>query len=64
MAIVLCKRRNAAMDADRSTLRVLLWYSATALQRLTRTMAIACVLRLVAKHHSNAEPINMSLSEY
>jgi hypothetical protein len=27
-------------------------------------MAIACVLRLVAKHHSNAEPINMSLSEY
>ncbi len=52
------------MDADRPTLRALLWYSATALQHLTRTMAIACVLRLVAKHHSNAEPINMSLSEY
>ncbi len=52
------------MDADRPTLRALLWCSATALQHLTRTMAIACVLRLVAKHHSNAEPINITLSEY
>jgi hypothetical protein len=50
--------------SDKPTLRALLWYSATALQHLTRTMAIAGVLRLVAKHHSNAEPINMRLSEY
>jgi len=27
-------------------------------------MAIACVLCLVAKHHSNAELINTTLSEY
>jgi hypothetical protein len=27
-------------------------------------MAIACVLCLVAKHHSNAELINMTLPEY
>ena len=64
MAIVLCKRRNAAMDADRPTLRAILWCSATVLQHLTRTMAIACVLCLVAKHRSNAEPINIAMSEY
>ena len=52
------------MDADRPTRRALLCCSATALQHLTRTIAIARVLRLVAKHHSNAEPINMRLSEY
>jgi len=27
-------------------------------------MAIACMLCLVAKHHSNAELINIILSEY
>ncbi len=64
MAIVLSKRRNAAMDADRPTLRALLWCPATALQHLTRTKAIACVLRLVAEHHSNAVSINMTLLEY
>ena len=64
MAIVLCKRRNATMGVDRLTLWALLWCSATALQHLTRTMAIACVLCLVAKHHSNAEPINTMLLEY
>ena len=52
------------MDADRLTFRALLWCSATALQHLTRTMAIAFALRFVAKHHSNAEPINISLLEY
>jgi hypothetical protein len=52
------------MDADRPTLRALLWCSATALQHLTRTMAIACVLCLVAEHHSNAEPVNITLTEY
>ncbi len=52
------------MDTDRPTLRALLWCSATALQHLTRTTAIAFALRLLAKHHSNAEPINISLSEY
>ena len=64
MAIVLCKRRNAVMGPDRPTLRALLWCSTTALQHLTRTMAIACVLCLVVKHHSNAELINTTLSEY
>ena len=52
------------MGPDRPTLRALLWCSATALQHLTRTMAIAYMLRLVAKHHSNAELININLSEY
>jgi len=52
------------MGADRPTLRALLWCSATALQHLARTMAIACVLCLVAKHHSNAELINTTLPEY
>jgi hypothetical protein len=52
------------MGADRPTLRALLWCSTTALQHLTRTMAIACVLCIVAKHHSNAELINMTLLEY
>jgi hypothetical protein len=64
MAIVLSKRCNAAMGADRPTLRALLWCPAAALQRLTRTMAIACALRLAAKHHRNAEPIIIILKEY
>ena len=64
MALVLCKRRNAAMGADRPTLRALLWRSATALQLLARTKAIACKLRLVAKHHSNAESIKPILMEH
>ena len=51
------------MDADRPTLRALLWCSATALQHLTRTMTIACVLCLVAKHHSNAESVNIIMTE-
>ena len=52
------------MGPDRPTLRALLWCSATALQHLTRTMAIACVPCLVAKHHSIAELTNTTLSEY
>jgi len=52
------------MGPDSPTLRALLWCSTTALQHLTRTMAIACVLCLVVKHHSNAEVINTTLSEY
>jgi len=64
MAVALDKRRNAAIDADRPTLRALLWCPATALQCLTRTMAIACTLRLVAKHHRNAEPGIIMLKEY
>ena len=51
------------MDADRPTLRALLCCPATALQRLTRTKAIACALRLVAKHRS-AEPGIIMLKEY
>ncbi len=52
------------MGADRPTLRALLWCSATALQLLARTKAIACKLRLVAKHHSNAEPVKPILMEH
>ena len=64
MALVLYKRHNAVMDADRPTLRALLWCPATVLQCLTRTMAIAYALCLVAKHHRNAEPVNITLAEY
>ncbi|PCH64468.1 MAG: hypothetical protein COC09_02480 [Gammaproteobacteria bacterium] len=64
MALVLSKRGNAAMGADRSTLRALLWCPATALQHLTRTQAIACVLCLVVEHHSSAVSINIALLEY
>ena len=52
------------MGADRPILRALLGCPTTVLQHLTRTMAIAFVLCLVAKHHSNAEPININLLEY
>ena len=55
---------DAVMDADKRTLRALLWCFAAALQCLTRTMAIACALCLAAKHHRNAEPINTTLVEY
>jgi len=58
------KRRNAAMNSDKLTLRALLWCSATEIQHLTRTMAFACVLCLVAEHNSNAEPVNITLPEY
>jgi hypothetical protein len=60
MSLVLRK----SMGVDRPTLWALLWHPAAALQRLTRTMAIACVLCLVAEHHSNAEPVNITLTEY
>ncbi len=46
MVSILRKRRNAAMDVDRPTPWAPLWCLATALQYLTRTMAIACVLCL------------------
>jgi hypothetical protein len=52
------------MGADRPTLRALLWCSATALQLLARTKAIACKLRLVAKHHINAEPVKITWMEH
>jgi len=52
------------MSADRPTLRALLWCFATALQLLARTKAIARKLRLVAKHHSNAESIKITLMEH
>jgi len=64
MAFVLYKRRNAVVDADRPTLRALLWCPAAALPCLTRAEAIAYTRRLAAKHHRNAEPINITLTEY
>ncbi|MCU7959615.1 MAG: hypothetical protein KZQ58_06370, partial [gamma proteobacterium symbiont of Bathyaustriella thionipta] len=53
-----------AMSADRSTLRAPLWRSATALQLLLRTKAISGKLCLVAKRHSDAEPIKTAWLEY
>jgi len=58
------KRRNTDMGADKPTLRASLWFPATALQRLTRTTAIACALRLVAKNHRLAEHGKITLKEY
>jgi len=64
---------DAAMSADRPTLRALLWCPAAALhpkgtscgaQCLTRATAIACTLRLAAKHHNSAEHDNITLTEY
>ena len=52
------------MGADRPTpsgVTVVLRHGVAALDK---GMAIARVLRLVAKHHSNAEPINTALPEY
>ena len=64
MAVALNKSCNAAMGADRPTLRALLWCPATALQCLTRTQAIACALRLAAKHHRNAETAIIMMKKY
>ena len=64
MAAALNKRCNAAMDADRATLRARLWCPAAVLQCLTRTQAIACALRLAAKHHRRAEPGIIMLKEH
>jgi len=61
MAIVLYKSRNAALGADRPTLRALLWRSAAALPSLPRAKAIACARRLAAKRHRNAEPVRIRL---
>ena len=64
MAITLAKRRNTAMGAEKLTQRALTGCPATALQHLTREWAIACVLRLAAKHPVNAESIIITLTEY
>jgi hypothetical protein len=52
------------MDAEKLTRRAFPCGSATALQHLPREPTIACVLRLVAKPHENAEPIIITLTEY
>ena len=64
MAVTLAKRRNTAMDAKKLTLWALIGCPATLLQHLTREGAIACVLRLVAKHPVSAEPVIITLTEY
>jgi hypothetical protein len=64
MVLALAKRRNAAMDADRPTLRAILWCPAAAVAVLDKDRAIACTLRLAAKHHRNAELGNITLKEY
>ncbi|MEA1888184.1 MAG: hypothetical protein U9N50_00190 [Pseudomonadota bacterium] len=51
-------------EADKPTLRAFLWCPAAALQYLTKDIAIARTLRLAAKHHRNAAPINTSLTEH
>jgi hypothetical protein len=40
------------------------WCPAAALQRWSRTMAIACTLRLTAKHHGNAALAIIMLIEH
>jgi hypothetical protein len=52
------------MDADRPTLRALLWCTAAVLPRLIRTKAIICARRLAAKHHRNAETQFIALEDY
>ena len=59
------------MDADRPTLRALLWRSAAASPKaptvgaaLDKGTTIACALRLAAKHHRNAESQFITLKEY
>jgi hypothetical protein len=64
MAVPLSKRRNNAMGAEKLTRRAFTGCPATVLQHLTRETAIACVLRLVAKHPVNAEPAIIMLTEY
>ncbi len=52
------------MGADKLTRRALPWCPAAALQCLTRVLAIACALRLAAKHHGSAEPVIITLTEH
>src|SRR6056297_3112104 len=52
--VALYKSRNAAMDADRPTLRALPWRSAATFPCLPRGGAIDCARRLAAKRHRNA----------
>ena len=52
------------MGADKLTRRAPAWCPAAALQRLTRVLAIACALRLAAKHHAGAEPVIITLTEH
>jgi hypothetical protein len=64
MAAALAKSRNAALDADRPTLRAPLRRPAAALRRLPRAAAIACAARLAAKRLRGAEYVNITLKEY
>ncbi|WP_148863660.1 hypothetical protein [Marinobacter fonticola] len=58
----LAKSRNAALGVNRPTLRASLWCFATALQGLARVAAIPGALRLAAKHHREAEAVNIVLT--
>jgi hypothetical protein len=64
MAVVLCKRCNAAISVDRPTLRALPVVFRSGVAVLAKEPAIACALRLAAKHHRNAEFYNHSLKEH
>jgi len=59
----LYKGRNAALDADRPTLRALLWRCAAAFPCLPRMKAIAYARRLAAQRHRNAEPAIIKLKD-
>ena len=52
------------MGIDKLTHRALPWYPAAALQRLGKGITTPGVLRLVAKHHGNAETDNINWMEY
>jgi len=60
----LYKRRNAALGADRPTLRALLWRCAAAFPCLPRVKAIAYARRLEAQRRRNAEPAIIKLKDH
>jgi len=52
------------MGIDKLTHRASPWYPATALQQLGKGTTIPGALRLVVKHHGNAETDNIGWTEY
>src|SRR6056297_604726 len=53
-----------ALNADRPTLRALLWRCVAAFPCLPRVMAIACARHLAAQHRRNAGPAIIKLKDH
>ncbi|MFB3117007.1 MAG: hypothetical protein ACE1ZH_05985, partial [Gammaproteobacteria bacterium] len=64
MATPLSRWSTQSMGIDKLTHRASPWYPATALQQLGKGTTIPGALRLVAKHHGNAETDNIGWTEY